>query len=111
MFLTGAGGRGDAPITAKIERIAQGANTYRPPVYTGGGLRHPAFKGMRIDRTAIDVDLPGLHCYGATTHSRRLSDDRRQLDLVASIAVGMADSALRDDSMRARRNTVLLTPW
>ncbi|UUE28419.1 hypothetical protein LRQ08_31260 (plasmid) [Rhodococcus qingshengii] len=29
--------------------------------YTGGGLRHPAFKGMRIDKTAIDVDLPGHH--------------------------------------------------
>lgn len=29
--------------------------------YTGGGLRHPAFKGMRIDKTADDVDLPGRH--------------------------------------------------
>jgi bifunctional non-homologous end joining protein LigD len=29
--------------------------------YTGGGLRHPAFKGMRIDKTADDVGLPGRH--------------------------------------------------
>lgn len=52
---------GDNPITAKIERIAQSSNTYRPPVYTGRGLRHPAFKGMRIDKTADEVDLPGRH--------------------------------------------------
>jgi len=25
--------------------------------YTGAGLRHPAFKGMRIDKTADDVNL------------------------------------------------------
>ncbi|AUS35707.1 hypothetical protein C1M55_31135 (plasmid) [Rhodococcus qingshengii] len=46
---------------ATILGIAQGSNTYSPPVYTGGGLRHPAFKGMRIDKTADDVDLPGRH--------------------------------------------------
>ena len=33
--------------------------------YTGGGLRHPAFKGMRIDESVIDVDLPGRHRTGA----------------------------------------------
>lgn len=25
--------------------------------YTRGDLKHPAFKGMRIDKTAIDVNL------------------------------------------------------
>ncbi|MFC1474236.1 ATP dependent DNA ligase [Rhodococcus qingshengii] len=29
--------------------------------YTGGGLRHPAFKAMRMDKTADEVDLPGRH--------------------------------------------------
>lgn len=31
------------------------------PEYTGGGLRHPAFKAMRIDKTADEVDLPERH--------------------------------------------------
>ena len=43
------------------KRIVHGWNTDTPPVYTGGGLRHPVFKGMRIDKTAEDVDLPGHH--------------------------------------------------
>ncbi|WP_019749997.1 hypothetical protein [Rhodococcus erythropolis] len=31
------------------------------PEYTGGGLRHAAFKAMRIDKTADEVDLPERH--------------------------------------------------
>lgn len=29
--------------------------------FTGGSLRHPAFKGLRVDKIAADVDLPGRH--------------------------------------------------
>ncbi len=29
--------------------------------YTGGGLRHPSWKGLRDDKTSDEVDMPGLH--------------------------------------------------
>ncbi|EME23080.1 ATP-dependent DNA ligase [Rhodococcus triatomae BKS 15-14] len=29
--------------------------------YVGGSLRHPAFKGLRTDKTPAEVDLPGRH--------------------------------------------------
>ncbi|MDI9915442.1 hypothetical protein [Rhodococcus sp. IEGM 1379] len=41
--------------------IVQGSNTYRPPVYVGGALRHPAYKGLRADKTIDEVNLPGRH--------------------------------------------------
>ncbi|WP_443706225.1 ATP dependent DNA ligase [Rhodococcus erythropolis] len=29
--------------------------------FTGGSLRHPSFRGLRDDKTADEVDLPGRH--------------------------------------------------
>ncbi len=48
-------------ISNRNPGIVQTSNTYRAPVFTGGSLRHPSFRGLRDDKTADEVDLPGRH--------------------------------------------------
>ena len=40
------------------KRIVHGWNTDTPPVYVGGALRHPAYKGLRTDKSINDVKAP-----------------------------------------------------
>ena len=44
--------------SAKIQPIAHGFDAYRPPVYTGGSVRHPSFRGLRTDKTFNEVKVP-----------------------------------------------------
>lgn len=42
-----------------VEPVLVGVVEYRE--FTGGGLRHPSWKGLRADKSPSEVDLPGRH--------------------------------------------------
>ena len=59
-----------SPFTVEPPRaVTRNASWSRPVLvcdveyreFTGGSLRHPSFRGLRNDKTADEVDLPGRH--------------------------------------------------